>query len=85
MKPIVSIVVPVYNAEPYLRKCLDSVIGQSFAEFEAILVMMVRWIAQERYVMSMLAKTKDLLSYIRKIREYRQQEIAELNRQRESI
>ena len=34
----VSIVVPVYKVEPYLRQCLDSVLAQSFADFELILV-----------------------------------------------
>lgn len=34
----VSIIIPVYNVAPYLRCCLDSVIAQSFAKFEAIAV-----------------------------------------------
>ena len=34
----ISIVVPVYNAEPYLRKCLDSVINQTLKNVEIILV-----------------------------------------------
>lgn len=33
-----SIVVPIYNIENYLDKCLDSVINQSFKDFECILV-----------------------------------------------
>lgn len=36
--PNVSIIVPVYNAASYLRQCLDSILGQSFRDFEAILV-----------------------------------------------
>ncbi len=35
---LISIIVPVYNAEPYLRKCLDSVLGQIFTNFEVVLV-----------------------------------------------
>lgn len=38
MEPLVSIVVPIYNVEPYLRKCLDSIIGQSYQNLEIILV-----------------------------------------------
>ena len=38
MAPKVSIIVPVYNAETYLRRCLDSIAGQTFADFECILV-----------------------------------------------
>ncbi len=34
----VSIVIPVYNVEKYLRLCLDSVRAQQFTDFEAILV-----------------------------------------------
>ena len=34
----VSIIIPVYNVAPYLRCCLDSVILQTFVEFEAILI-----------------------------------------------
>lgn len=33
-----SIVVPVYTVEKYLRQCLDSVLGQTFTDFELILV-----------------------------------------------
>lgn len=34
----VSIVVPVYNVEPYLRQCLDSLCGQTMKEIEIICV-----------------------------------------------
>lgn len=34
----VSIIIPVYNTAEYLSACLDSVIGQSFEDFEVILV-----------------------------------------------
>lgn len=33
-----SIIIPVYKAEAYLRQCLDSIQGQSYSNFEAILV-----------------------------------------------
>lgn len=36
--PVVSIIVPVYNAEKYLYRCLDSLKCQSFTDFEVILV-----------------------------------------------
>lgn len=38
MSPKVSIIVPVYNAERSLRRCIDSIVNQEFKEFEAILV-----------------------------------------------
>ena len=36
--PKISIIVPVYNTEKYLRPCLDSIKAQTFGDFEAILV-----------------------------------------------
>lgn len=37
-KPIVSIVVPVYNVESYLDKCLQSICNQTYSKIEIILV-----------------------------------------------
>ncbi|OUO61376.1 glycosyltransferase family 2 protein [Bacteroides sp. An279] len=37
-KPAISVIIPVYNVEPYLRKCIDSVLDQSFTDFELLLV-----------------------------------------------
>jgi len=34
----VSIIVPVYNAEKYLEKCISSLLNQNFSDFELILV-----------------------------------------------
>ncbi len=34
----VSVIVPVYNAASYLRKCVDSIIGQSYADLDIVLV-----------------------------------------------
>ena len=34
----VSIIIPVYNAEKYLRKCLDSVMSQDYGSYEVICV-----------------------------------------------
>ena len=36
--PLVSIIVPVYNVEKYLRRCLDSVVAQSYKTLEIILI-----------------------------------------------
>jgi len=38
ISPILSIIVPVYNVEPYLNECLDSILQQTFVDFELILV-----------------------------------------------
>ena len=36
--PKFSIIVPVYNVEKYIKKCLDSIFNQSFKDFEVIVV-----------------------------------------------
>lgn len=36
--PKVSVIVPVYKVEPYLRRCVDSILAQTFTDFELILV-----------------------------------------------
>jgi len=36
--PLLSVIVPVYNVEAYLNKCLDSILAQSFINFEVICV-----------------------------------------------
>jgi glycosyltransferase involved in cell wall biosynthesis len=38
MNPKVSIIVPVYNVEKYITRCLDSILAQTFTDFECILV-----------------------------------------------
>ena len=38
MNPIISIIVPVYNVEEYLQRCIDSILNQRFKDFELILV-----------------------------------------------
>ena len=37
-RPRVSIVVPMYNVEPYLEKCVDSILTQTLKGIEIILV-----------------------------------------------
>ena len=36
--PLISVIVPVYKVEPYLRECVDSILNQTFKDFELILV-----------------------------------------------
>lgn len=37
-KPLLSIIVPVYKVELYIKKCIDSILTQSFRDFELILI-----------------------------------------------
>ena len=36
--PKISIVVPIYNTDQYLHRCIDSILNQTFKDFEVILV-----------------------------------------------
>ncbi len=38
MKCLISIIVPVYNTEQYLRRCIDSVLAQTYKDFELLLI-----------------------------------------------
>ena len=37
-RPLISIGLPVYNGEPFLRKTIDSVLSQTFRNFELIIL-----------------------------------------------
>lgn len=36
--PKISVIVPVYNVEKYLHKCIDSILAQTFTDFEVLLI-----------------------------------------------
>lgn len=36
--PEISVIVPVYKVEPYIHKCVDSILAQTFSDYELILV-----------------------------------------------
>ena len=36
--PKISVIIPVYNAELYLKRCIDSVLNQSFKSYEIIAI-----------------------------------------------
>lgn len=38
VSPKISIIVPIYNVEKYLRRCLDSIRAQTFTDFECICI-----------------------------------------------
>ena len=35
---MISIIVPVYNVEKYLQRCIESILAQTFADFELLLI-----------------------------------------------
>ena len=38
MRPKISVIVPVYKAEKYLHRCVDSILSQTFTDFELLLI-----------------------------------------------
>ena len=40
--PKFSIIIPIYNVEKYIKKCLDSVFNQTYKDFEVIKIMMLK-------------------------------------------
>lgn len=38
MKPLITVIVPVYNVEKYIKKCVDSILHQTYSNLEIILV-----------------------------------------------
>lgn len=38
MEDLISVIIPVYNVEPYLRRCLDSVLAQTYKNLEIIVI-----------------------------------------------
>jgi len=38
MNPKISVIVPVYKAEAYLRRCVNSILAQTFQDFEVLLI-----------------------------------------------
>ena len=37
-EPLVSIVVPIYNSEKYLKECIDSIITQTYKNLDILLI-----------------------------------------------
>ena len=62
MKPKISIIVPVYNVERYLTKCINSILSQSFKDFELILV----HDGSTDNSLSICEKYTEMLPYLRK-------------------
>jgi len=34
----ISVVVPIYNVEPYIKRCIDSILNQTYKDLDIILV-----------------------------------------------
>ena len=38
MKPLISVIIPVYQVVPYLKQCIESIINQTYSNLEIILI-----------------------------------------------
>ncbi len=38
MSPLITVIIPVYNTEEYLRSCLDSIINQTYRNLEILVI-----------------------------------------------
>ena len=38
MEKVLSVIIPVYNSEKYLRRCIESILNQTYKKFEAVIV-----------------------------------------------
>ena len=75
MTPAVSIIIPVYNTEKYLRECLDSILNQSLTELEVLCVndgstdssleIMNEYAAKDPRVVVINSETNNGLAYAR--------------------
>ena len=75
MTPAVSIIIPVYNTEKYLRECLDSILNQSLTEIEVLCVndgstdfsleIMNEYAAKDPRVVVINSETNNGLAYAR--------------------
>lgn len=73
----VSIIIPVYNVEKYLQECLDSVLEQTFSDFEVICVndastdsslkILNEYVSKDRRIKVILNSRKRGLSYVRNV------------------
>lgn len=48
MTPKVSIIIPCYKSEKYIRQCVESILAQTFEDWEAIFIIDDAWSASEK-------------------------------------
>lgn len=69
MKPKVSVIVPIYNTEKYLEKCLDTLVNQTLKDIEIILINDGSPDNSEKIVKKYLKKYQDKIIYHKKENE----------------
>lgn len=66
----ISVIIPCFNQGKYLAETLDSVVMQTFSDWECIIIMMVRLIILKTWLYPMWKRTLVFIIYVKKIKEY---------------
>ena len=65
-KNSITVIVPIYNAEKYLERCLNSITHQIYKNIEILLIDDAQLITAERFVINILRMTIEFNLYTKK-------------------
>ena len=77
MSALISVIVPVYKVEPYLHRCVESILKQTYTNLEIILVDDGSPDNVEKFVMNLPTQINAYKSYIKKTKDYQEPETAD--------
>lgn len=72
---MISVIVPVYNVEVYLPGCIESILDQTYKDFEILLIDDGSTDNSGKFVMNMPNATTDVLLFISKTKVFIMREI----------
>lgn len=72
MKPLLTVVIPVYNVEKYLKRCIESILIQEWKNYDILLVDDGSTDSSPQFVMTMLKRMTLSQLFIRRMVDYLQ-------------